>query len=99
MKIAMIAAPAAVAGLITACTSEHTTVVEPMAAPAPAAAPMVEPAAGPSKEVIVTYTPPDGMPAAKRMADAYCTQTFGKGTAQLMSDSPPGRATFACPGM
>jgi len=101
MKPFVIVALAAATGLAAACTSKPNAVAPATAAPAPApaTAPMVEPAAGASKEVIVTYTPPDGMPAAQRMANAYCLQKFGKSTAQLMSDSPPGRATFACPGM
>ena len=90
----------AAAALVTACTSEEATVQPATQAPAaaPAAAPMVEPAAGSSQSVVVTYTPPSGMAAAQRMANMYCAQ-HGKGTAQLMSDDPPGHATFACPGM
>ncbi len=101
MKSFIIVVLAAATGLATACTSK-TTVVQPVtAAPAPAQSPppMVEPAAGPFRQVIVTYTPPDGFPAAQRAAAMYCTQHFGKGTAQLVTDSPSGRATFACPGM
>jgi len=101
MKLSLIMALAAITGLATACTSK-TTEVQPATgapAPGPTAAPTVEPAAGPSRQVIVTYTPPDGLPAARRMAGMYCTQHFGVGTAQLVTDNPPGRATFACPGM
>jgi hypothetical protein len=101
MKSFIIVVLAAATGLATACTSK-TTVLEPVTAapaPAPAPAPMVEPAAGPSRRVIVTYTPPDGFPAAQRAAAMYCGHHFGVGTAQLVTDSPPGRATFACPGM
>jgi len=95
MKPSLIMALAAVTGLVTACTSEISA-VQP-APQTPAAAPTVEPAAGP-REVTVTYTPSNGLPFAQRMANAYCTQHFGVATAQLVSDSP-GLATFNCPGM
>jgi len=101
MKSLTIVMLAAATGLTTACMSK-TTLVEPVTvapAPAPAPAPMAEPSAEPNRRVIVTYAPPDGFPAAQRVATMYCTQHFGKATAQLMTDSPPGRATFACPGM
>lgn len=101
MKSFIIVMLAAATGLATACTSK-TTVVEPVTAapaPAPASAPMAEPAAGPSRRVTVTYTSPDGFPAAQRAAAMYCSQHFSAGTAQLVTDSPPGHATFACPGM
>ena len=92
----------AVAGLAAACTSKTTVnpppdTMAPAAAPAPA--PMAEPAAGSPRRVTVMYTPPDGLPAAQHAATAYCSQHFGTATAQLMSDDPPGHATFACPGM
>ena len=91
----------AIAGLATACAS-NTTVVQPgPTAPAaePASAPTVEPAAGSPRRVTVMYTPPGGLPAAQHAANTYCSQHFGTATAQLMSDNPPGNATFACPGM
>jgi hypothetical protein len=100
MKSFTIAALAA-AGLATACTSE-TTVTQPETtapAAAPAPAPMVEPAAGSPRRVTVMYMPPDGLPAAQHAANTYCSQHFGTATAQLMTDNPPGHATFACPGM
>ena len=99
MKQTIAMALVVVASLAAACTSKTATVQPTTAAPAPAPAPMVEPAAGPGHQVIVTYTPPDGMPAAQRTANSYCAEHFGKGTAQLMMDNPPGRATFSCPGM
>jgi hypothetical protein len=101
MKSFTIVALAAAAGLATACTSKTTEVQSDTTAPAaaPAPAPMVEPAAGSPRHIIVTYTPPDGLPAARYAANTYCSQHFGTGTAQLVTDSPPGRATFACPGM
>ena len=101
MKSSLVMALAAVTGLATACTSKTTEVQPATGAPAsaPTAAPTVEPAAGPSRQVIVTYSAPDGLPAAQRMAGMYCSQHFGVATAQLVTDSPPGRATFACPGM
>ena len=98
MKSFVIVILAAATGLTTACTWK-TTGFDPATAPASAPAPMAEPGAGSPRRVIVTYTPPDGFPAAQRAAAMYCTQHFGKGTAQLVTDSPPGRATFACPGM
>ena len=99
MRMLSIVTLAAVAGLAAACTSKTATVQPATAASAPAPAPMVAPAAGPSRQVNVTYTPPAGFPGAQKLANAYCTEHFGKGTAQLMTDSPPGRATFSCPGM
>lgn len=101
MKSFVIVMLAAATGLTTACSTK-TTVVQPVTA-AQASAPspvlMAEPAAGSPRRVIVTYTLPDGFPTAQRTAAMYCTQHFGAGTAQLVTDSPPGRATFACPGM
>src|SRR5215470_7142842 len=99
MKSFTIVMLVAATGFTTACTSK-TTGFEPVtAAPASAPAPMIEPVAGSPRRIIVTYTPPDGLTAAAIAAAMYCSQHFGTATAQLVTDTPPGRATFACPGM
>jgi hypothetical protein len=83
------------------CTYKTTKVQPVTAAPAPAPTvivappPVVIPAPAPP-QVMVTYSPPAGFPAAHHSAIEYCREHYGSTGASIVTDDHAGHATFAC---